>query len=125
MNKEKETFDNITTKLVIAQLFKSSMIMRIVSLKTNSHLIMDTSSKYSYKLTKLTDNLARIHYGVIGKKEIDDLPPCRYIDPVEHINDISYYISSNRKLFNTPQELSVIDEILKLISLTKNQLTLG
>lgn len=124
MTKEKETFDSITPKIIIGQLYKSANTMRIVSLKTNSYSIRSASREYANLILPLVDSLAEIHFGVSKKKELDEIPGARYIDPTMHINDISYYLEGNSKLFKTQQELSVINDILSCISHTKYLLSL-
>jgi hypothetical protein len=124
MSKEKDYFDSITTKMVLSQLFKSLNTMRIVSLKTTSYAVHNTSNAYCREIQSLILELAHVHFGVIKKKELDEIPSAKYVDPTMHLNDINYYLDNNRKLFKTSQESNIIDEILKLISKTKNLLTL-
>lgn len=124
MSKEKLSFDTITAKMVIGQLFKSCNTMRIVKLKTNSSSIYSASDVYCEKLLYLVDDLCKIHFGAIGKKELDEIPSSRYIDPDQHLVDINRYLQSNRSLFKTSSEQLVIDKILTLILKTKYELTL-
>lgn len=125
MNKEKLNFDTITPKLVLGQLFKSRNVMHIVHLKTQSFAVHKASQEYYDTLLTLTDDLAETHFGVTGKKELDLIPAAQYMDPEMHLNDIYYYLSSNRHLFTSDEEANIIDEILALISKTKYLLTLS
>lgn len=124
MSKEKDYFDSITPKMVLSQLFKSLNTMRIVSLKTNSYSVYNNCNDYCKALEPLIIELAHVHFGVIKKKELDEIPSAKYVDPMMHLNDINYYLDNNRKLFKTSQESNIIDEILKLVSKTKNLATL-
>lgn len=123
MNKEKEKFDSITPKIVLGQLFKSRNIMHIVHLKNPSFAVHTATQMYYEKILTLTDELAEVHFGITGKKDIDSIPAATYIDPTQHINDISYYMESNRKLFKTSEEQNIIDEMLSLMGKTKFLLT--
>lgn len=124
MSQRKDTIDTITPKIVFGQLFKSRNTMHIVHLRTESRATHDTCQNYYETLLPLIDDLIETHFGVTGRKELDMIPSSVYVDPVEHMNDMMYYITSSRKIFNTTQEANIIDEILHLISHTKYRLTL-
>lgn len=124
MAENKDIFTTITPKMVLGQLFKSRDVMHIVHLKTNSFAVHKATDIYYSSLLDLVDSLAETHFGVMGKKELDDIPAAKYIDPVAHLNDICYYLTSNRKLFTTTPEQNIIDEILALMYQTKYRLTL-
>lgn len=122
MTKEKSTFDTITPKLILGQLYKSTMIMRIVSLKTQSANISDLAIKYADELLTLTDKLAELHFSITGKKELDEVPSSKYIDPIMHLSDVIYYLEGQSKHFKSSAEQSVIDCILVLMHLTKSRM---
>lgn len=124
MSRPKDTIDTITPKIVFGQLFKSRNTMHIVHLRTQSMAVHKTTQAYYEELLNLTDHLIEVHFGVTGKKEFDMIPHSVYVDPIAHMNDMFYYITSNRHLFQTAQELNIIDDILTLISKTRFLLTL-
>lgn len=120
----KDVFATITPKMVLGQLFKSRDTTHIIHLKTNSYAIHKAMEKYFKSILDLTDRLAETHFGITGKKEIDDIPSSKYIDPSEHMNDISFYLNRNRAVFTTSQEQNIIDEMLGLMNQIKYLLTL-
>jgi hypothetical protein len=124
MADNKDIFSTITPKMVLGQLFKSRDVMHIVHLKTNSFAVHKATDIYYNELLELVDKLAEIHFGVMGKKELDEIPSAKYIEPTQHLKDISYYLTGNRRVFNTSAEQNVIDEILGLIYQTLYRLTL-
>jgi|694.fasta_scaffold01165_6 hypothetical protein len=124
MNPEKTKFDSVTPSIFFGQLFKSRNIMHIVHLKTNSLAVHKTCEAYYTLLLDLTDNLIETNYGVTGKKQLDEIPSAKYINPVEHLNDLHFYVSKYKYLFKSQEETNIIDDILALISKTKYLLTL-
>lgn len=124
MTKEKENFDAITPSIIFAQLFKSRNTMEIVHLKTESLSVYNTSKVYYETITKLIIDLVKVNSGISGKKQIDDCPSSKYIDPTLHLNDIHYYLSRHKTIFRTQEELNIIEDILRLISKTKVEITL-
>lgn len=124
MADNKDTFTTITPKMVLGQLFKSRDIMHIVHLRTTSLSTHKTAEAYYTSLLILVDLLAEVHFGVIGKKDIDEIPTAKYIDPTMHLNDLSYYLTGNRRVFTTSHEQSILDDIMTLISKTQFLLTL-
>jgi hypothetical protein len=124
MTKEKDYFDNITPKLVLGQLYKSVNTMKLVQLKTNSRSVYDICKNYYTEITDLVDSLAQVHFGLNRKKDLDDIPSSKYIDPIMHMNDIIYYLEANSKLFKSHQEQLIINKLLGKMSDVKYMLTL-
>lgn len=125
MKPEKDVFITITPKIILGQLFKSRDIMHIVHLRTTSFAVHKATEAYYTSLLDLTDHLAETHFGIIGVADVDDIPPARYTDPTQHLNDMVHYLSSHKKLFTTSAEQSIIDEILALMYKTLYLLTLS
>lgn len=123
-NNKDEKFATITPKIVLGQLFKSRNVMTLVHLRTHSLAIHKTSEEYYESLSKILDKLAEVHFGAIGKKEIDDIPHAKYVDPEMHLKDISHYLQTNRGVFLTSAEQSIIDELLALMFHSLYKLTL-
>lgn len=124
MTKEKDYFDNITPRLVLGQLYKSVNTMKLVQLKTNSRSVYDVCKDYYTEITDLVDKLAQVHFGIYKKKDLDDIPSAKYIDPTMHITDIMYYLESNSKLFKSHSEQMIIHQILTRMGDAKYMLTL-
>lgn len=124
MNPEKTTLDNITSKIMISQLFKSINVMNLVNLKSNSYIYKKVCSEYTKELTNLTFRLAELHFGNIDKKEIDEIPSAKYVDPLMHMNDCLYYFEKGYNVFKNNQEKSILSQILILMNETKNKLNL-
>ena len=112
MTKEKDYFDNITPKLVLAQLYKSANTMKLVQLKTNSRLVYDICKDYHMQLTDLVDKLSQAYFAIHKKKDVDDIPSAKYIDPIMHMNDVIYYLETNSKVFKSHQEQFIVHKIL-------------
>lgn len=125
MTKEKSTFDSISPKLIIGQLYKSVNTMRIVSLKTQSDNVRKTCRDYNRVVVDLVDALAELHFSIINKKEIDEIPTARYVDPLMHLSDVIYYLEGQSKLFKSQAEQLVISEILTQMYTAKYRLSLS
>ena len=124
MAENKDIFTTITPKMVLGQLFKSRDVMHIVHLRTNSFAVHKATDTYYNEILDLTDKLTEVHFGVTGKKEFDEIPSAKYIDPTSHLKDVCYYLTGNRKVFTTTAEQNIIDEILALVYQTLYRLTL-
>lgn len=121
---DKNIFTTITPKMVLGQLFKSRDTAHIIHLKTTSFSTHKAMEKYYKGLLELIDTLAETYFGVVGKKELDEIPGSKYIDPIQHLKDICYYLEGNRKVFTTTCEQNIIDEIHGLMYKTLYLLTL-
>jgi len=124
MSKEKVSFDTISPKMVLGQLFKSINIMKIVRFKTTIASVAHEADSYCEEMSAMLQLLIEVHYGVVNKKELDEIPGAKYIDPIMHFKDITYYLEGNRKVFKTLQESAIVDDILALISKYSYRLTL-
>lgn len=104
------------TKTVISQIYKSRDIITIGMIRSvrlkNPELLED----YCIKITKLVNGIARTH------GTLEEIPLSKYVEPILHLNDIYYYVNSNKNLFPLKSDQVVIDKILNLIQNTKTNL---
>lgn len=109
-------FKSVNTKLVITQLYKSRNIMTIAMLRNTKLSNVDAIEEYCVALTKLVNSIAKNY------NNLEEIPSSKYVEPSIHLDDISYYIDSQRKVFKSKTEQSTIDKIILLIKKTKKNL---
>lgn len=109
-------FKSINTKLVLIQLYKSRDIITIAMLRNTKLKDISPLESYSVGITKLVNSLAKLY------NNIDEIPISKYVEPSLHLNDMIYYIDSQRHIFKNKAEQKIIDRILNLMKNTKNSL---
>jgi hypothetical protein len=122
-----ELISSMKPEVVLGQMFQSRDMMHIAHFQTTSYAQHNTLQKYYEGVLELTDEIAEVYFGCIGKRLNFKIPASDYMNPETHLKQFKDYMKKNRTVFGMDRTdvQNLIDELIALINKTLYLLTLS
>jgi hypothetical protein len=122
-----ELISSMKPEVVLGQMFQSRDMMHIAHFQTTSYAQHNTLQKYYEGVLGLTDEIAEVYFGCIGKRLNFKIPASDYMNPETHLKQFKDYMKKHRIVFGMDRTdvQNLIDELIALINKTLYLLTLS